>query len=147
MLCLYKEAKVSSLENHDPGNIEPLSLFPFQSIPIPSKITKCFHIQSPQAWLARHHVQQERTRKVLNLKNSVHIISNQRTQQTRRPCLLFQKGRTLGTELWPDSQTAGAAVEDRQRSVPFLPLLLEAQVRLLGGNGDNTFPPTSLPAA
>lgn len=61
----------------------------------------------------------------------MHTISNQRTQQTKRPCLLFQKGRILGTELCPDSQTAGAAVEDRQKSITLLPLLLEAQAGLL----------------
>lgn len=38
LLCLYKEAKVSSLENHDPGNMEPLGLFFFQNTLIPSKI-------------------------------------------------------------------------------------------------------------
>lgn len=43
LLCLYKEAKVSSLENYDPRNMEPLGLFHFQSAPIPSKITKCYH--------------------------------------------------------------------------------------------------------
>lgn len=43
----------------------------------------------------------------------MHTISNQRAQQTQRPCLQFQKGRILGTELCPDRQTAGAAVGDR----------------------------------
>lgn len=88
-----------------PRNMEPLGLFHIKSAPIPSKITKCYHTQSPQAWLARqHHVLQERTRKVLNFK--IQCTEFQIREQSRQEALsAVPKGRILGRELCPQSDS------------------------------------------
>ena len=77
--------------DHEILPLEPLGLFHFQSLPRRSKITKCYHVQPLQAWLARqHNVPQERMRKRFwILKFNTHLYIKFQIGNHSRQNMLF----------------------------------------------------------